>query len=145
MSIDRSGKWWVGTDAGDIQEYLKAYSSDSYPIAEFRKATCTCGGDAFLLLADDDEGCARRMCTSCGEEKYICDSAEYWSDASPEEYKCVECNSAHANIGVGFSLYQDGEIRWLYVGERCAACGVLGCFAGWKIGYAPSKHLFEQV
>jgi hypothetical protein len=24
-------------------------------------------------------------------------------------------------------------------------CGILGCFAGWKIDYAPSRQLLEQV
>jgi len=49
------------------------------------------------------------------------------------------------NVGVGFSLYDDGEVRWLYLGERCSKCGILGCFAGWKVGYSPSKGLLEQV
>lgn len=30
--------------------------------------------------------------------------------------QCVECGSPTANIGVGFSLYDDGEGRWLFVG-----------------------------
>ena len=106
---------------------------------------CTCGSEVFRLLADDNEGCAKRICASCANEALICDSAEYWDDAAPEEWKCIECGSTTANVGVGFSLYDDGEIRWLYVGERCATCGVLGCFAGWKVAYAPSKQLFEQV
>jgi hypothetical protein len=42
-------------------------------------------------------------------------------------------------------LYEDGEVHWLYVGERCVRCGTLGCFAGWKIAYSPSKQLLEQV
>ena len=49
------------------------------------------------------------------------------------------------DVGVGFSLYDDGEVRWLCVGERCPKCGILGCFAGWKVGYSPSKGLLEQV
>ncbi len=77
---------------------------------------------------------------------YICDSEEYDADAKPVKYKCIECGSSTANMGVGFSLYgDDGEIRWLYVGVRCTECGVLGCFAGWKIAYSPSKQLMEHV
>jgi hypothetical protein len=145
MSIDKSAKWWVGTSAEDIKEYLEAYSADNYKASVFRLATCSCSHDAFHLLADDDEGCAKRICTSCGREQFICDSDEYWTAASPEEWKCIECGSTKTNIGVGFSLYEDGEIRWLYVGVRCATCGILGCFAGWKIAYSPSKHLFNEV
>jgi hypothetical protein len=145
MSIDKSGKWWVGTNAGDINEYLGAYSADGYKTTQFRQAICTCGSDEFRLLADDDEGCAQRTCASCGGKHFICDSEEFWADASPEEWKCIECGSTRTNVGVGFSLYEDGEVRWLYIGVRCAVCGILGCFAGWKVAYAPSKLLFNQV
>jgi hypothetical protein len=145
MSIDKSGKWWVGTSPHDIKEFLEAYSAEGYGTSEFRQAKCDCGGDVFELMADDDEGCAKRICTSCGHARFICDSEEYWPDASPEHWKCVECSSTSANVGVGFSIYDDGEVRRLYVGERCSVCGVLGCFAGWKVGYSPSKQLLEKV
>ena len=145
MSIDKSAKWWVGTGSEDIKEYLEAFSADSYKASEFRLANCDCGSNTFRLFADDHEGCAKRICESCGKEHFICDSGEYWASAAPEEWKCIECGSTKANIGVGFSLYEDGEIRWLYVGERCATCGILGVFTGWKIAYSPSKQLFDQV
>lgn len=145
MSIDKSGKWWVGSSPEDVREYLEAYSADGYKVTEFRNTKCSCGSSEFRLAADDDEGCAQRTCVSCGKTQFICDSEEYWAGATPEEWKCVECNSTSANVGVGFSLYEDGEIRWLYIGERCAGCGVLGCFAGWKVAYSPSKHLLDQV
>lgn len=121
------------------------YSAEGYGTQAFRQARCDCGSENFELLADDDEGCAKRLCASCGTEHFICDSEEYWAESAPEKWKCVECGSTSANVGVGFSLYDDGEIRWLYVGERCSACGILGCFAGWKVAYSPSKQLLEQV
>jgi len=145
MAIDKSGKWWAGTGPDDIREYLEAYTADGYPTREFRKAKCECGEDVFELLADDDEGCAKGMCTSCRAEHFICDSQEYWSDASPERFTCIECGSKAANIGVGFLLYEDGGVHWLYVGERCSTCAVLGCFAGWKVAHSPSTQLIEQV
>lgn len=146
MSINKSGKWWIGSAPQDIEEFLAAYSADAYATEEFRLASCACGSGEFKLEADDKEGTARRTCSRCGREHFICDSGEYWEDAEPETLSCIECNSQHANIGVGFSLYpDDGEIKWLYVGYRCAKCGVLGCFAGWKVAYAPSRQLFDQV
>jgi len=30
MSIDKSSKWWVGTEPEDIKEYLEAYSADGH-------------------------------------------------------------------------------------------------------------------
>jgi len=145
MAINKSGKWWVGSRAEDLEEYLREYSRDGYKSDEFRLAKCKCGGQNLQLLADDDEGVARRICSSCGDEHFICDSEEFWADSNPEEWTCVECGSKSANVGVGFSLYEDGEVRWLYVGERCSSCGILGCFAGWKVAYAPSRQLMDQV
>lgn len=147
MAIDTSGKWWVGDRPEDIAEFLKAYSSDGYKVHEFRLAKCDCGSVEFELEADDDDGVARRTCISCRKAHHICDSAEYWDDADPETWKCVECGSKHANVGVGFSIYDDDPtgIRWLYVGERCAKCGVLGCFAGWKVALSDALHLLEEV
>jgi hypothetical protein len=145
MAIDTSGKWWVGTEPQDLNKYLEAYSSDQYKVHQFRLAKCECGSESFSLLADDVEGTAKRICSKCGGEHLICDSEEYWPDSSPEEWTCIGCGSKSANVGVGFSLYEDGEVRWLYVGERCVSCGILGCFAGWKVAYTPSKQLVDQV
>ncbi|SNT32805.1 hypothetical protein SAMN05421770_107214 [Granulicella rosea] len=145
MAIDKSGTWWVGSEPQDIGGFLEAYSAKSYKTDLFRLSTCKCGGTAFSLLADEDEGCAQRICARCGEEHFLCDSEDYLEDATLEAWECVECEGAVANVGVGFSLYEDGEIRWLYVGARCAACGMLGCYSSWKVAYAPSKQLIEQA
>jgi hypothetical protein len=145
MAIDKSGKWWIGSMAEDLREYLIAFSSEGYKIHDFRLAKCQFGSEDFYLWADDGEGTAKRICLSCESSHLICDSEEYWEDSMPIEWVCVECSSKLANFGVGFSLYEDGEIRWLYIGERCSTCGVLGCAAQWKVAYAPSKQLLDQV
>jgi len=77
MSIDKSGKWWIGSGSEDIKEYLETYSAGGYKSSDFRSAKCTCGSDIFYLFADDDEGCAKRTCISCGMSHFICDSEEY--------------------------------------------------------------------
>lgn len=145
MSIDKSGKWWIGSHPEDIREYLIAFSSDGYVADDFRLAICDCGNPEFRLWADDGEGTAKRICSSCEKSHLICDSEEYWEVSTPVEWTCVECESKCANVGVGFSLFEDGEIRWLYVGERCVGCGVLGCMTQWKVAYSPSKQLLAQV
>ena len=146
MSIDTSGKWWIGSEPADIRGFLEVYAPEGYEVHDFRLAACPCGSDSFHLDADDNEGVAKRSCVKCSAEHFLCDSEEYWDEARPEHWKCVDCDSEETNVGVGFSLYEDDqEIRWLYVGCRCAKCGVLGCFAGWKIAYAPSRHLLEKV
>ena len=145
MSIDTTGQWWIGTEPADLRQYLIAFAEDTYPLNEFRLVSCSCGSDIFKLMADDDEGVAKRICARCSREHFICDSEEFWTDAQPEEFVCVECDSRKANIGVGFSLYEEGDVRWLYVGVRCVSCGVLGCFASWKVAYSPSHYLIERV
>ena len=135
MTVDNSGKWWVGDSPEDVGEFLRAYSASGYPVTAFR------------LDADDNEGTARRVCVACAKEHFICDSGEYWDEAGPESWTCVACASRHANIGVGFALYDDDPtgVKWLYVGTRCGQCGVLGCFAGWKVGLSDALHLLDKV
>lgn len=147
MTIDTSGKWWVGDAPEDIGEYLASYSADSYATTLFRLARCGCGAAVFELHADDREGVARRTCIACRTSHYLCDSGEYAKEARLKKWKCIECGSRQANVGVGFSLYEDDPtaIRWLYVGERCHGCGVLGCFAEWKVGESDALHLLEKV
>jgi len=144
MSIDTTGKWWVGTDAADIEEYLIAYTEDAYRVKEFRLAKCSCGSESFHLEVDDDEEVAKRTCATCSDEHFIGDSEEYWGGARPKTWKCTECSSSQANVGVGFSTYEDGEVHWLYLGERCSRCGVLGSCGNWKVAYSPSRHLIDR-
>ena len=87
----------------------------------------------------------RRTCSQCQEQRFICDSEENWP-GRPKKYKCVECKSEQANIGIAFSLYDDkSAIRWIYVGVRCQKCGCLGSVADWKVGYEPSLSLLNQT
>lgn len=150
MTIDSSGKWWVGSEATDCEAYLTSYNAGGWPVHETRLCRCPCGSLAFSLQADPNEGCARRICTACGAEHMICDSAEYWDDAEPMEWECVKCQCRSCNLAVGFSLYKqdtspERDIRWISIANRCTACGTLGCFADWKVGYGPSHHLLDQA
>jgi hypothetical protein len=65
VAIDTSGKCWVGSEAADIEEYLKAYNAEGYEVRATRLCKCRCGSTAFELEADRDEGCAQRTCTVC--------------------------------------------------------------------------------
>lgn len=145
--IDTSGKWWKGSSAEDLQEYLQALSVSSYPISEFRLSQCSCGGVRFVLRVEQDEGIAKRVCEGCSAEHLICDSAEHSQQGQRlKPFKCVTCKSQVANVGVGFALHEDKKaVQWLYVGNRCVECGVLGSMVDWKVGYEPSLHLLGQA
>jgi hypothetical protein len=147
MAIDTSGKWWVGSEPDDLAEYLQALSADSYEVSDFSLARCRCGSIRFKLGVQVDEGIAKRVCGECGAEHFICDSGQYWSSGMRLKYfKCVTCKSKLANVGVGFALYEDrSAVHWLYVGERCAECGVLGSMVDWKIAYEPSLQLLNEA
>src|SRR5262245_53623353 len=58
MTIDKSGKWWVGSEIADVQDYLVTYRAGGYEVHETRICVCVCGAADFKLSADADEGCA---------------------------------------------------------------------------------------
>lgn len=104
-----------------------------------------CGSATFGLVVDDDEaGCAKRQCGRCGAEAFIGDSEEFWDAADPGEAACP-CGGEQFEVGVAFSLRDDGSVCWITVGARCVACGVLGVYADWKIDYDPTDHLLTAV
>lgn len=150
MTIDVSGKWWVGDHAEDIAEYLVALKPEGYPVHKVQMCHCDCGSAAFRLKADRSEGAAMRICAVCGTEHLICDSAELWEEAEPEDWICANCGSNTCNIGAGFSFYpakwfRQPDVRWLSLGQRCESCGVLGMFVDWKVGYGSSKSVPSKV
>ena len=146
MAVDRSGTWWTGTEAGDLVEYLADFTSDGYPVTRTVRAACgACGGGVFTVVLDDEEGCAVRRCRGCGAEHAMLDSADHREDAALDDATCP-CGGEAFDVVVGFAFYDGSDdVRWVYVGLRCVADGVLGCYADWKIDYAPTAHLFDAV
>jgi hypothetical protein len=144
MSIDRSGTYWRGSAAEDIDEYLRAYTADGHPVDRIVHARCTCGGDEFTLRVDADAGGAQRQCARCKAKHLICDSDEAWEEAEPTSTRCP-CKGVAFQIAVGFSHREDGPVRWITVGHRCVRCGTLGSSVDWEIDYAPTEHLYARV
>ena len=142
--IDTSGTWWTGEDFADLVEYLRLLTEDGYPVRRVLEPQCSCGGRKFTLYRDATEGVARRTCAACGAKAFIGDSAESWEDARPRRVRCP-CGSTTAQLGIGFSLRDDGDIRWITIGQRCVECGILGVYVDWKIDYSPTDHLFDSI
>ena len=146
MTIDKSGKWWKGSSPEDLNDYLKEFSGDSYPIDRFALLHCQCDSTMFAIEIDEDEECGKGICSTCGESNFIADSQENWGTVAPRKYECIECHSKEANIGLGFALTEDHEaVKWIFLGCRCAKCGVLGCMIDWKISYEPSLHFIPNA
>jgi hypothetical protein len=144
MAIDSSGTWWIGTETADLDVYLRDFTAASYPADRFVHARCACGSDRFALAAGED--CAQRTCVACRAAHLMLDSAEYWDDAEdePDEAACP-CGAEVFELAVGFSHRDDGSLKWVSIGCRCVACGILGVYVDWKIDYGPADHLYAAV
>ena len=144
MAIDTSGKWWVGSSASDLDGYLVEFSAQQSDVADrVMHSLCdVCQGDVFHLQVDDNEGCSKRTCDSCGAVSFMLDSAEFAEDAELEACACP-CGGEAFNLAVGYAMRDDGDVRWVYIGARCVVDGVLGCYADWTIDYGPSDHLLN--
>jgi hypothetical protein len=144
--IDRSDSYRKGDGFDDLAYYVRQYTAaNHFPAERVIQSLCSrCGGSAFKLDLDDEEGCAERRCVDCGQTAFIGDSEEFWSNAEPGPAACP-CDQEVFDIGVGFSLRPDGEVQWISVGCRCTACGILGVYVDWSIDYSPTDQLLSAV
>ena len=146
MCLQKRGEQWYGAEQTDIRDELLRYSKESGYLAQhFADAVCGCGARVFQLSVDDTEGAAVRVCTACGEEHPIGDSGEYLEDAELESCECP-CGGDAFEITAGVSLYTDSEdVRWLYLGCRCPACGLIACYGDWKNEYPGYQELLTRI
>jgi hypothetical protein len=146
MALVKRGKYWYGDSRADIRPELLRYSKrNEYPVQHFADAVCTCGGRLFTLEVDDDEGAAVRACVGCKDRHPIGDSADYLDEAELEKSECV-CGEDVFEITAAVSLYDDSEdVRWLYLGCRCPACGLTGCYGDWKNEFNGYQELLRNV
>lgn len=152
MAIDKTGKWWIGSEIVDLQAYLAELtgSEGGYPATVFKLVRCDCGSEEFKLRRSADV--TQRTCANCAGTAIICLEIEDWEEAIGERrakpFRCVECRFKNANVVVGFACYEGAEmdgVKWHYVGVRCAGCGVLGCFNDGKIGWGPTSEVLERA
>ena len=147
MTVSRRGAIWEGTEAADLDEYLRLFAAGGYDVAEVVHAACAaCGRSAsgFAVALDDEQGAAVRRCLSCHNEIPMLDSVDYLDDAELGDAACP-CGHEAFDVAVGFALRNDAEVGWVSVGLRCHNDGLLGVYADWKIDYSPSRHLLKAV
>jgi len=146
MALRKRGKWWYGDSQGDIRDELARVGNlNEYVPTQFANAVWPCGSKTFRLRMDEDEGAAVRICTGCGTEHPIGDSDEYLGAAELRDHVCV-CGKDAFEITVGVSLYDKSQdVRWLYVGCRCPACGLTGCYGDWKNECIDYRKLLARV
>lgn len=151
MSPTKRGKYWYGKTQADLREELLRYSEkNGYPIDHFADAVCKCGGRVFTLDLDDIQGVAGRICSACGDEHLMADGEEYVEDAELERRECI-CEKDLFEITAGVHVYRGPkevlteEVRWFYVGCRCANCGLVGCYGDWKNEHTDYRKLLERT
>jgi len=146
----RADKHSYGDSQLDLRSELLDYSrANGYVIDHYADAVCHCGGQQFELHVDEAEGVAGRVCLTCGDQHVMADGEDYLDEAELEVCQCL-CGGEVFEITVGVHLYRDTEgptedVRWLYVGGRCPACGLLGCYADWKSEFSDYKELLASI
>lgn len=141
MAIDTDGEFWRGEDITDLADYLRKFRVGGYLVEEVVESVCSgCSGRAFRVAADDDEGCAGRVCIACGVGVFLADSAEYAEEAELQPCECP-CGGDTFAVALGFAFRADREVRWISIGLRCLTDGAVGVYADWKIDYSPTAHL----
>jgi hypothetical protein len=136
-----------GATFDDLADFLRRPVEDDYTVDAVRECICaSCNGRTFEVeVAYEDQG-ARRTCLDCGDRAYIGDSEEYWDDDAEARVVCeCPCGGGQFAAAVGYSMLDDGDVRWIFVGLRCLGCGQLGVYEDWKIDYGPSGHLVDQA
>lgn len=112
------------------REVLRYSTKNGYPIDRFQPVQCQCGRDDLLLDSDDECGAAVVTCPSCHSETDIQDSRDY---AENLVRNICTCEEETLLLGVGTAAYDDdsGDVRWVYVGGQCEACGLAGVYVDW--------------
>ena len=143
--IDKGKRYWTGDSPEDIGEYLRLYAGEEG--LEVKPVVCRgCGGDAFEVRADTTESVFRVKCAACGAKKVLLDGEDYWEDARPRLRRCRVCKESKTfQVRAGFLRREDGDVRWVYIGERCTACGTLGSFLDWKVDYGPTGEMEKNL
>ena len=59
--------------------------------------------------------------------------------------KKIKLKSKVYNVKVGFVRRENGSVKWVYIGNRCTACGTLGSYLDWKIDYEPTDEMEQNI
>lgn len=146
MALRKRGKHRYGDGQPDIRDEVLRYSKDNAYVAQhFADAACPCGGQVFRVLLDDEQGAAARTCIVCGDQHPIGDSEEYLDEAHLGQCACP-CGGEVFEVTAGVALYEGSEdVKWLYLGFRCPACGLIAVYGDWKCEAGGFRELLARV
>lgn len=146
MTLQKRGEYWYGDTQLDLRGEIKRYSEkNGYVVTNGAEAICVCGNRTFRLQLDEESGVALRTCATCEHVHAIGDSAEFLDEAEPQERECV-CEGDVFEITVGVALYEGSrDVKWLYLGCRCVACGLVGVYGDWKNEFNDYEKFLARV
>lgn len=133
MALKKKGRHSYGESRADLHTFLQGYSAaNGYAAERMEDLRCGCGAEQLNLLLDDEEGAAVQSCPSCQQQAPLGDSAEFLAEANLGECECP-CGGSRFEVTTGVAFYRGStDVRWFYVGCRCPACGLVGCYGDWK-------------
>ena len=142
--IDKNKKFWTGDRVEDIDEYLREYSE--HENIEVKPVIChECNGDTFTIKVDQDEGAIEIKCEKCKSKKLLLDSEEIWDECNPKKGKCPVCKNQKYNLRVGFVRRENGDIKHVFIGNRCTKCETLSSYVDWHINYGPTDEMEKNI
>lgn len=75
----------------------------------------------------------------------IGDSQDYADEAEFGAHKCI-CGKEAFELLSGVALYDgSNDVRWYYIGCRCASCNLVGVFADWKCEAGQADLFLSKV
>lgn len=133
MAPTQIGEHWVGESHDDLQMVLQLFSEEGdKPVDRFNDVVCECGHDSFRVSIDEEAKCAVRTCIECDESHFITQNEKSLEVAELNQCDCF-CGEQAFQFSAAMTLLSNRHhIDWLYLGLRCTACGVMGCYADWQ-------------
>ncbi len=125
------GEQTYGDSQADVRDELRDYSTGS--CSDFIDVVCKCGGREFHLAVDEASGTAIRTCWRCHQEHVLAGDE---ATADLEECECL-CGADRFELSCGAAS------DWFFVGARCSACGLTGCYGDWQS--AAAQALLARV
>lgn len=120
------GEQTYGESPADTRDELREYSTGS--CTDFADVACACGGREFHLSLDEAATAAVRTCWKCHREHALAGDP---AKADLEECECL-CGADRFEITCGAAS------DWFFIGARCTACGLTGCYGDWQSAAAPA-------
>jgi hypothetical protein len=153
MALQQRGDYWYGDSASDIRVLLSMDRPGSDPITVFADAVCECGGRVFTLQLDDEYQEAALFCKACDSQHlFHTTNVDGYYEGHPEAdtewcgCPCTKRGATYYEITLGASLYDGSDdVRWVHIGCRCVACGLVAFYASWHRIEIPYQTLFARL